>query len=503
MHDRSRDDRQRRRERGGLVLWLPLVAALLVVAVYGSQVGLGRWQSDEYNLFAAERHWNWPYMLARLSYSPRPVSELLIFLYGQAVAGWHRPLMTECLGGLWAGSIGCVVAASALGAGRARAAAGPALALSFFAFVLVTNQVTEAFYWPASALAYMPTIAGPAAALFLLAGAPTPARLALAGLALLAAALSSEVGAAIAIGVAGAASCLAVWGRVTPRRTDLWWAVPGAAGLWVMGEIVRHRATVDELGASARPTTGHLLASIGAAARQMAIDVVHAGAGVAIPAAVAAKILFVAGFALVAARFAGARPGRWSAALACGLFVGAFFSLFAAFYHYGNDCCERQATTREALLDLFLVVAATALLARIAVSRVPGWLGPVLLAASLFPFAWRVGALRADAANYRFAVDSRAKTWGSAADAGSGTMKFFLPPDAAGMLIRGTWQPPGTYALAQGAPDMLGAVGRFFGKSTVIVCQPWQTEKSWLLRGQFIPACPPHGGKPDIVYDGP
>ena len=50
---------------------------------------------------------------------------------------------------------------------------------------------------------------------------------------------------------------------------------------------------------------------------------------------------------------------------------------------------------------------------------------------------------------------------------------------------------------------MVGAVGRFFGKTTVIVCEPWQTEKSWLLRGQFIPACPPHGGKPDIVYDGP
>ncbi len=80
-------------------------------------------------------------------------------------------------------------------------------------------------------------------------------------------------------------------------------------------------------------------------------------------------------------------------------------------------------------------------------------------------------------------------------------MVFYLPPDSPQMLVHGTSERLGTYTTLGNAPELISAIGLFFGKSVVTTCQPWQSDKSWLYNGRFIPACPPHAGPPDIVYN--
>lgn len=507
---------------------LPAAAAILCVAAYAGQLGLGRWQTDEFMLFANQRDGGWQVLVPRLAYSPRPFSEGMLFLYGLAVSGLGRPLIVPFLGLLWAGVAGTAMLAAwaALPRSPWRLLSAAALAGTLFAFVLATNEVTEAFYWPMAAAAYLP-VAGSAAALLFLLSRPLDARRR-AGCcaALLVAAGSSEMGAALAAGFAAAAAVEAATrpGGARPGGTrisavlqdGLWWLLPGLVGGCALGTIVLLRANVVELGADTQPYTGRLLPSLGMTLRQLALDLPGfsgAAAPAAILGALAAKLAFAAGFAGLwrLADRGGAVPGRLQAVLAAALAGAAGFSVLAAYYHYGTLCCERQGTTRHWLLDLLLVLAACWALARWpapgrVLDRRP-WLAPALLALSLMPVLGRTGGLLQGYDMQHLALDGAAKTWRSGRQAGTDQMEFYLPPDGDRMLVRGTAQPIGMYRTRAGAgaeaPEMVRELGRYFGKQVVFTCQPWQNEKSWLLNGQFIPACPPHDGPPDIVYPPP
>ena len=141
---------------------------------------------------------------------------------------------------------------------------------------------------------------------------------------------------------------------------------------------------------------------------QLALDMVGgdgaAGSPVAMLGALAAKLLFALGFALVW-RWAdpnGALPGRWHAVLAVSFGAAAFFSIAAAYYHYGALCCERQATLRYWLIDLLAILAMTWGLAQWRPVRGgPRQVGlaSMLLALSLFPVLFRIEGLRENYAN--------------------------------------------------------------------------------------------------------
>ena len=87
---------------------LPAAVAALCVAACAGQLGLARWQTDEYSLFATQRDGGWHTVLSRLHYSPRPFSEGVLFLYGAAVNGTGRPLVVSFLLLLWAGTMAAV-----------------------------------------------------------------------------------------------------------------------------------------------------------------------------------------------------------------------------------------------------------------------------------------------------------------------------------------------------------------------------------------------------------
>ncbi len=501
--------------------WLVVTAsvAALLLTLYVAQLSLGRWQVDEYWYFFDQRVFGWRALLARLYVSPRPFSELLIYGYGAVVRliGW--PAVVEALAVLWAGlAISMVLAArSSLGPGPARWPAALSLALSQFVFVLVTNPVTQVFYWPVAAAAYLPTLAGAVSLLFLLRDDMSPVRKACCGGALLLAASSHEVGSAMAIGFAMAVAAQAVAERRRPATArgdaawEAWWIVPGVLGLAVMASLVLFRSGINDLGADTKAYTGHFIASVIAAARQLAMDAVTLGYSAnttaAFADAIAAKAMLASGFALVWFQAGGGKFGRWHAALAFGLLIAAFFSLFAAYYHYGDLCCERQATTRHWLIDVILIIGAVAMLGRISngpdaapLRTAPAWLGPVLLMVSLHPVAFRFDGIQKDFAFMGMASDARARTWASGSQANTSSMEFYLPPASDDMLVRGTSQPIGTYRLDGETPDIIAAMGRFFGKTVVTTCQPWQLPQSWLIDGRFIPACPPHDGPPDRIH---
>ena len=488
---------------------LPALVALLCIGAHAGLLGLGRWQSDELTLLINQRNWGWEVLPHRLSYAPRPFSEGLLFLYGEAVLAAGRPLIVPFLGTLWAGTFGMawLAARGALPPSRLRTSSALALAAAPFAFVLATNDVTEMFYWPAAAAAYLPTAGAATVLLFALSRPLDRWRRLACGAALLVAAGSSEMGAALAVSFAGAAALASgLGGRLRPAvRGGAWWAVPGLAGVAVLALVASRRAGLVELGSDAQPYTGQAAAAIGLGLRQLALDLAgEAGAATPLAAlgALTAKLLFALGFALAwrQADPAGAEAGRWQAALAASLAGASFFSAATAYYHYGTLCCERQATARSWMMNLAVILAAGWAAARwkLTASRAT-WLPAAMLAASLSPVLLRLDGLRTDYGNQRLAADAIARTWRSGRSPGD-AMEFYLPPDGPGTLVRGTGLPLSTFQVAgPGVPVLVTEMGRFFGKSLVATCQPWQNERAWIIRGEFIPACPPNDGPPQVV----
>ena len=490
---------------------VPLTLGLLVVAAYAGQLGLGRWQTDEFTLLANEQALGWHALAPRLLYSPRPVSEALLFLYGQAVLTAQSALIAPFLLLLWLGLLtaGVAAARAALPPGRGRLTSAVALNACLFAFVLTTSELTEFFYWPMAAAAYFPVAGGCVALLFLLSRPLTNARRWASAAALLVIAGASEMGAALAVSFAGAALLEGLsrpLHRLAALREAWWWALPGTLGLIVLLTVLRTRAGVVELGADTQSLTGHVVGALWASAPAMAQDLFGTGSKLLAGFEILPKVAFALGFAGLwhLADPAGARPGRWHAVLAASLIGGAFFSIATAFYHYGALCCERHATTRVWLADIMLVLAASAVVARWRGLFRVRWLPPVLLTASLLPVLLLWDGVVEGYASLATAHSARLRTWRSGEQTASAAMQFYMPPEGTALPIHGTYQPVRTYTLAAGSadtPEMIAEIGRFFGKSVVSACQPWQTDRSLLMDGRFIPSCPAKDGPPDVIVN--
>ena len=485
---------------------LPALIAAGCVLAGLAQLKLGRWQSDEYTLLVNERAWGWHILPARLAYSPRPFSEGLLHLYGAVVLWSGRPLIGAFLGLLWLGVIASVTAAAwwSLPRRPGRLPTALAVGLGLFAFGLIRGPETELFYWPMAAAAYLPTVGSAAALLFLLSDVSTSGRRLAAAAALLVAALSSEVGAALALVFAVAVPMTAVFrrrrrGLAAPGSSQgtLWWSVPGVAGFLVMLVIIRVRSGVTELGSASSPVTGHLVEAVLGALRLLPAELLASGTDRS-----GALLLLAIGVVALWRAAGGARVGPHHAALACALLGAAFFSIATALLHYGAVCCERHQATRfwfGDLLAILLVLAVWSRLEkRLAVPALPWIAAACLGAALLLPLRDRWPGLRADYAALNLAISGRDRTWASGRVPDGGEMAFYLPPDGPDMLVRGTWQPERRFAVDAAAPVMLRAMGEFFGKTAITVCQPYQTDNPWLMHGRRIEACP-RALKPLIV----
>ena len=127
------------------VLWLTVPAcAVLAILAHAALLPLGRWYPDEFIQFANHRALGWQAVADRiLHWSPRPFSELLLFLYSTAVFWAEIPGVAVVLAVGWTGVLVLLLAASRI------AGIGLALPICLVAASLLVSQPGEVWYWPA------------------------------------------------------------------------------------------------------------------------------------------------------------------------------------------------------------------------------------------------------------------------------------------------------------------------------------------------------------------
>ncbi len=87
-----------------------LVLSSIVILVYVGLIPLGHWQTDEYQTALAIKNGGLDALKNRIAtWSPRPLSESLIFIYLDFVNRTKNQLITPVLGLFWLMLISCTV----------------------------------------------------------------------------------------------------------------------------------------------------------------------------------------------------------------------------------------------------------------------------------------------------------------------------------------------------------------------------------------------------------
>lgn len=475
-----------------LAVALAGAAILAVILLYAGLVPHASWKTDEYETVRLFRDGGWPAVWTRiLEWSPRPVSEALLYGYARAVLATGRPLVVPFLALLWA-----VTLAAALAPFAARRmengtrAGGAILALALFALVLSAPETHEVFLWPQGSVAYMPTLAG-LLLLFGIAGFSTgdPRAGLAAGGALLLMALSSEVGTVFAILFAPgalAARALLRWRAgegVRPRAGDGALLVPLLAAGGVLALMVGGRVGAPSELMGDPAVARQLVPSLEAALDVMPRDAAGSagavsGAAGPVLSLLARALLFLAAGAL-ALRGIGGTRGRNLALLAAFALAAVGASggtLFGSLYQFGTPCCGRHELMREA----FFVVAIAA--AGLAAGGLARWrlptlarrapplhaVLPVLALAVLLSHAFRVSALDWHYANYGLLLETHERNWRSGT--AEGPAMVWHP--TGGGLLGPIWTPPGAFARDGETPEPVRLILDFFGKERIEIRPP-------------------------------
>ena len=432
---------------------LAVPAAGVMLAILGLHVALlpeAHWQGDDFLCSAFARDDGLAYLWqARIGgWSPRPLSEVVFYLYGRLAASLQRPLTVPFLALLWT-----LLFASTLVGMRKWQWPRVVIGLAACCLYLLGHPVGEMFYWPAGAVAYVCTLTASSMAVFLLIDGRDRSW---AGTV----AASASLAACAACSEAGA--CLAV--LLAPALATLRWRRPGKAltlglpGLCVAGfvfwEVAHHRLVSAE-------AVGHLtlLHSLRLALRDLGRELRQFWT---------AKLAFLLGVRCCAA---GARPhARGLVACAVALPLAAAAVTVAAWHQFGAPCCERHESLRQGWVVLMLAASGVASVCRWPVGARAARLGPaVLLLACLIEAAPRLHPILHDLRLMGAITATQRMDW-RRGRAASEMMQFRLPPPAevAGM--------PGipTGQFAEPALNSWSAHGlmQFFHKRRITILPP-------------------------------
>jgi hypothetical protein len=237
---------------------ISLVILITIIALHFGLVDLGQWAIDEFIVIGNYRDQGWTALVDRLiGWSPRPISELLIWAYACLVNWIHKPLIGVFLGLLWLPLISapliCFLQTRKTFSAESRR---PLLFLSLFAFTpiaffLLGHSPGELFYWPVGAAAYLTTLSAITLCFFQLAFSLTEDHVGrgITSVSLIFAAGSSETGAFFAV----AFSCLSLTGMSIDvfrgsfsQRKIFWHLVPALLGIGVFGLLMENRVRNQE-----------------------------------------------------------------------------------------------------------------------------------------------------------------------------------------------------------------------------------------------------------------
>ncbi len=472
---------------GFLVQRVAAVFFAFVIALYFGLIGSGQWQADEYADFADVAQNGPRALLSRLAWSPRPLSEPLLFVYGWIVRQLHRPLIAPFLGILWGGLLLAALLTWWQNRREGHRAWPVLLAgLGLTAYILTSGPLMEVFYWPAGAVAYLPTLSA-SLLLFLQAAygrLSTREDRFLGCICLLVAGCSSETGAIFSVCFA---FVQAVWflsrrarssGVAAWRVPALWWLLPGAlsAVLLVAARFNRYYV-VERPAPIASPIAGQWCSSLFAGAKTLLLEAAgqsaHSWHGIGLR--LLAEVFLALGITVYLSQWSRLRESDRGQliGLSSALLLASLLTAAASYVHFGGLCCERHEVLRRAWIAMSLCGLSLAALNPFFTSR---WLGKnvvrvggtFLLCLSV-AIPWHAGTL---IRQYRLYPAMRYATSHnfSSGFAPARDMVFLLPPDTA--LILGEKVAPGRYTLESPERTLPHYLLRFFHKDSVLVRAP-------------------------------
>lgn len=441
----------------------------------------GGWGGDEFANFARYQHFGIGWLVFRLlHWSPRPVSEVAIYLYSLAVTHLRMPLVTPVLAVMWTILVGGTLAV-------ARQHGSPVilprltLALTLIAMFLLGHRIYDVFYWPLGTAPYLLDLVSITIVTFQVAagGGLLPRERIICGVGLAVAATSWETGLFFTLGFTTALLLLdlpAVARRQLRVLRDCgWYLVPFVVSLGVVGLlgyiILSNPARgLDQGGEYFHQFWPSLAAALLSIVPDLSLGDGSA-AGLGGPASVLVAVLLFLGFIWACrAGFGAPPPWRHMAALCAGLLGCFVLTIFSSYYEYGAHAHEAQTTLRECLVVLGLLAAAR--IVELRLPRLPArWLlprviGPIALIAAVgIGMAARIPALIADYGLVSEIREARQQTWRSGLDPATTTLQYVVAPS--GQILNGLIpSPPGHFVLGAAKTEwwMTGLMD-FFGKT--------------------------------------
>lgn len=471
----------------------------VIVSCFAGLIPAGHWQ-DEFFTFAAFRKGGLQFYVERLlTWSPRPVSELLIYAYARVVGFFGRPLITPVLVLLWMTLIAgaSIAVVSSARAGRATRRTMLVIVAGAVALFLLGHPVSEVFYWPQGSMAYIPTLAVLVMlfGLFLVGVDSRSLRVACA-VALVLAATVSELGAMFVAAFAGM-QLVSLVVRAALRRDSVFrnlmvratipWILPliVAAGVFVLMKYGRLNSAAEVFGDPA--IAHHAYASLIHTVPQYIMELVSLDGQTLnsrnIWLGAVAKTCYFAGV------YVGIRSIRQSLkAESCvqlimfiiAIVAASFMSLFGAFYQFGVVCCERHDTMRQCMSILLLgsIAAVLAQLGRGGAKQhdadqkpraALAWCPALILCAVIVSSLASGKLLANDYRRYGQFVAARSQTWASGAARGPAMVVTQVTP---GLIVGGVVRPAGEYVRSDETPWFLAGILDFFGKKSMTLTSP-------------------------------
>ena len=460
-----------------------IVAGLfsVILALYFGLVPLGQWQADEYDYFGRLRDGVGRAFSARMTWSPRPLSETVYLAYGLLANQLHRPLTGGFLSLLWVGFLACACATALTLDNSERRLPVLLTGLGLAAAFVTSGPLFQVFYWPAGSAAYLTTLAAtlPLFLQVLHRGPSSGGGPWLCGLCLLFAALSSEMGAMLALCFTGLEAVSLLMGRGLRGRSITWWLVPGVAAVAVLVWAATHRLPVSESAFSVSSAALHNpLQSATAAGGRLVLEIVGWSSGVrhawSVVANLISRLALAVGIALLCpnhrAQSQTAGSLRRLMVLCAALLAACFASLFASYLHFGGPGGERYETLRRC----WIVMAYAAAITVFGASRLQRWqprmarcFAPALLLLGVL-LPWHLSPLVHEYAAYNEVRRATEQTFQSGYQQGK-EMVFVNPP--VGGVITPATLAPGKYTPDSQASEFnyAGYILRYFGKQKLIV----------------------------------